>query len=84
MVSEAAALGIPHPVLGQAIVVIATARDGVALDTHELLTRCRQRLPAFMVPARVIVREGTLPRNPNGKIDRKGLASALAEMFEER
>jgi len=58
LVGEAAALGIPHPVLGQAIVVVATARDGVQLDTDKLLAQCRQQLPAFMVPARVTVREG--------------------------
>ncbi|MDH3314169.1 MAG: acyl-CoA ligase (AMP-forming), exosortase A system-associated [Betaproteobacteria bacterium] len=82
LVGEAAALGIPHPVLGQAIVVVVTARDGVRLDTEELLAQCRQQLPAFMVPARVMVREGSLPRNPNGKIDRKLLAQELQDLFE--
>jgi acyl-CoA ligase (AMP-forming) (exosortase A-associated) len=82
LVGEAAALGIPHPVLGQAIVVVATARDGARLDTEELLAQCRQRLPAFMVPARVTVREGSLPRNPNGKIDRKLMAQEMQDLFE--
>jgi acyl-CoA ligase (AMP-forming) (exosortase A-associated) len=82
LVGEAAALGIPHPVLGQAIVVVATGRDGVRLDTEELLAQCRQQLPAFMVPARVTVREGTLPRNPNGKIDRKLMAQEMQDLFE--
>jgi acyl-CoA ligase (AMP-forming) (exosortase A-associated) len=82
LVGEAAALGVPHPVLGQAIVVIVTARDGARLDTEELLAQCRQRLPAFMVPARVFPREGSLPRNPNGKIDRKLMAQELQELFE--
>jgi len=82
LVGEAAALGIPHPVLGQAIVVVTTARDGARLDAEELLARCRQQLPAFMVPARVMVREGNLPRNPNGKIDRKLLSQAMQDLFE--
>jgi acyl-CoA ligase (AMP-forming) (exosortase A-associated) len=82
LVGEAAALGIPHPVLGQAIVVVATARDGVRLDTERLLEQCRQQLPAFMVPARVTVREGSLPRNPNGKIDRKLMAQEMQGLFE--
>jgi acyl-CoA synthetase (AMP-forming)/AMP-acid ligase II len=63
-------VGLPHPVLGQAIVVVATAADGGQLDAEALLAQCRQRLPAFMVPARVIPHDGQLPRNPNGKIDR--------------
>jgi acyl-CoA ligase (AMP-forming) (exosortase A-associated) len=81
LVGEAAALGIPHPVLGQAIVVVATARQGVRLDVEALLAECRQRLPAFMVPARVTVREGSLPRNPNGKIDRKLMAQEMQDIF---
>jgi acyl-coenzyme A synthetase/AMP-(fatty) acid ligase len=82
LVGEAAALGISHPVLGQAIVVVATARDGARLDAEELIARCRQKLPAFMVPARVMVRDGNLPRNPNGKIDRKLLAQGMQDLFE--
>jgi acyl-CoA ligase (AMP-forming) (exosortase A-associated) len=82
LVGEAAALGVPHPVLGQAIVVVATARNGARLEPDELLVECRQRLPAFMVPARIITREGSLPRNPNGKIDRKLMAEELQDLFE--
>jgi acyl-CoA ligase (AMP-forming) (exosortase A-associated) len=82
LVGEAAALGIPHPVLGQAIVVVATARDSVRLDTEALLAQCRKQLPAFMVPARVTVRDGSLPRNPNGKIDRKLMAHEMQDLFK--
>ncbi len=83
LVNEAAALGIPHPLLGQAIVVLATANDGAPLNPDEILAQCRQRLPAFMVPARVIEFPGNLPRNPNGKIDRKQLAEKMQGLFAE-
>lgn len=73
-IGEAVAIGVPHPVLGQEIVVVAAARPGEALDAEALLSACRSRLPAYMVPSRILVREGGLPRNPNGKIDRKALA----------
>ena len=46
------------------------------------IAQCRQRLPAYMVPARVVFRNESLPRNPNGKIDRKSLAQALEDTFE--
>jgi len=82
LVGEAAALGIAHPVLGQAIVVVATDPANGRLDTDELLVQCRQRLPAFMVPSRVIVSKANLPRNPNGKIDRKRLAQEFQGLFE--
>ena len=78
LVAEAAAFGIPHPEIGQQIVVVATSREGAPLDAGALIAACRPRLPAFMLPARIIVREGSLPRNPNGKIDRKSLAQETA------
>ena len=84
LVREAAALGITHPVLGQAIVVVATSPDGRRLDADALIGECRQRLPGYMVPALVKVRDGNLPRNPNGKIDRKLLAQELQGMFDPK
>lgn len=82
LVGEAAALGIPHPVMGQAIVVVATPPQHGALDADGLLARCRERLPAFMVPTRIIARPASLPRNANGKIDRKLLGQELQALFE--
>jgi acyl-coenzyme A synthetase/AMP-(fatty) acid ligase len=79
LVGEAAAFGVPHPVLGQAIVVVATLREGTAVNSRALVAACRERLPTFMVPAQVQLRDGPLPRNPNGKIDRKQLALEFAE-----
>ncbi|MEF8721935.1 MAG: acyl-CoA ligase (AMP-forming), exosortase A system-associated [Candidatus Accumulibacter delftensis] len=74
LVGECVAFGVDHPTLGHAIQVIATPGTGGTLDTAALLTECRRRMPAYMVPAGVTVRAGPLPRNPNGKIDRKMLA----------
>jgi acyl-CoA ligase (AMP-forming) (exosortase A-associated) len=82
LVKEAAALGVPHPVLGQAIVIVATPQRSGELDTEALLAQCRARLPGFMVPARIIQSNESLPRNPNGKIDRKLLAQNFDTLFE--
>jgi hypothetical protein len=35
-----------------------------------------------MVPARVLLRERSLPRNPNGKIDRKLMAQEMLDLFD--
>jgi len=75
IVGECIAFGVPNPTLGQAICVIATGKDGHPLDAAALLNECRQRMPAYMVPSVVDVRDGPLPRNPNGKIDRKTLST---------
>jgi len=80
LVGEAAAFGIPHPTLGQAIAVIVTPPPAGSLDAAVLLKECRERLPAYMVPATIDVRDGPLPRNPNGKIDRKTLSADFQEV----
>ena len=82
LVGEAAAFGVSHPLLGQAIVVVATPDPALGvLDESRLLAACRDALPAFMVPAKFQVRSGPLPRNANGKIDRKSLAHEFANLF---
>ena len=80
LVGEAVAIGVPHPTLGQAVVVAATPRDGAGLDGEALINACRDQLPAYMVPHQVVERSA-LQRNPNGKIDRKSLSEELAQMF---
>lgn len=82
LATEAAAIGVAHPVLGQAVVLVIHAPDDAGAG-DALLAVCKQRLPGFMVPARIVHQATPLPRNPNGKIDRKALATALAGLFEE-
>jgi acyl-CoA synthetase (AMP-forming)/AMP-acid ligase II len=78
-VAEAVAFGIPHAVLGQAIVVAVTAARSTDFDTEVLIAECKRRLPAFMVPVRIEIRK-TLPRSPNGKIDRQQLAREFQDI----
>jgi acyl-CoA ligase (AMP-forming) (exosortase A-associated) len=77
LVAEVAAFGIDHPQLGQAIAVIAVPVEDDVIDNTALLAECKRRLPAYMVPARIDLRAGPLPRNPNGKIDRNLLRHTL-------
>lgn len=79
LVEEAACFGVPHPELGQAVVLVA-AGDGAAVPA--LLAECKRRLPAYMVPLHVAPHPGQLPRNPNGKIDRKALQSGFLTLFD--
>ncbi|AQR69456.1 acyl-CoA ligase (AMP-forming), exosortase A system-associated [Janthinobacterium sp. LM6] len=81
LVGEAAALGLPHAVLGQAIALLVTPAPGVELLRDSVLAACRARLPSYMVPLWVDIRDGVLPRNPNGKIDRPLLARELAHAY---
>lgn len=88
LISEAVAIGLPHPTLGQAIVLVACskyAEGGNEMDNEKdnkdaVLQYCRQQLPNFMIPQEVLFR-AALPRNPNGKIDRKMLSQELNDLF---
>ncbi|WP_426101848.1 acyl-CoA ligase (AMP-forming), exosortase A system-associated [Massilia sp. TSP1-1-2] len=82
LVAEVAAFGVAHPVLGQAIVVLAVARDSQEVSIAALLKECQRRLPAYMVPAHIEIRSEAFPRNPNGKIDRKLLRQTCSTLFE--
>lgn len=86
-IGECAAFGVEHPTLGQAIQVIATPPEGrpdgnAGIDLDALLADCRVRMPAYMVPAGIEVVAGPLPRNPNGKIDRKLLVTQWAQSHD--
>lgn len=74
-VRDAVAVGVPDAGLGQRIVLIATSSNGI-LDAEALTAALRQRLPLYMVPSRIEVRED-LPRSPNGKFDRKLITSEV-------
>ncbi|MDP1999661.1 MAG: acyl-CoA ligase (AMP-forming), exosortase A system-associated [Rhodoferax sp.] len=75
MVGECVAFGVDHPTLGHAIYVVATwALDTPATGLNDLINECKSRMPGYMVPATIEMVPGPLPRNPNGKIDRKLLS----------
>jgi acyl-CoA ligase (AMP-forming) (exosortase A-associated) len=88
LVGECVAFGVSHPILGSAIQVIANysalarTRGTIRLENDlasDIAAFCRARMPAYMVPAGFEFLEGPLPRNPNGKMDRKWLAAQWHE-----
>ncbi len=82
LVADAVALGVSHPVLGQAIVVVASPAGGRERDQERVLEECRQRLPPYMVPHQIFWRT-QLPRNPNGKFDRTLLGGEFRDLYAD-
>jgi acyl-CoA ligase (AMP-forming) (exosortase A-associated) len=82
LIGAAAAIGVPHARLGQGIILVVTPRSSGGIDRDALLQECRRNMPQYMVPL-IIAERATLPRNPNGKIDRKSLAAEFAESFQK-
>jgi acyl-CoA ligase (AMP-forming) (exosortase A-associated) len=68
-VLEVAALGIPHRTLGHAILLVITVTPEQAFDKKGLTTQLKKQLPNFMHPHYIEIVD-SLPRNPNGKINR--------------
>jgi long-chain acyl-CoA synthetase len=72
-VHEAAVVGVPDRLLGEAVHAHVSLQDGAALDETAVRIHCAEYLEDFKVPRSVFV-HADLPRTSNGKIDRRALA----------
>ena len=78
-VADAATIGVPDAVYGEAIVSFVAARPGQRVTPAQMREHCRARLAAFKVPAHVIVVD-VIPKTERGKVARR----ALEQLWSER
>ena len=75
----AMAVGVPHPTLGQEVVVCAVAHDGVDVGEDDVRHFLRGRLASYKIPRRVLfVAEEELSLTANAKVRAEALRALAA------
>jgi len=71
-VAEVAIIGVPDEIFGQAIKAYIVPAPDVELQEKQVLKYCAANMETFMVPKYIEFMD-SLPKTPNGKIDKKQL-----------
>ncbi len=77
-VLDAAAVGMPDPHYGQAILACVVLRPGFSCSEQDLCAFCTNMLGAFKTPKQIRF-VGELPRGPSGKVQRLKLLDSPTE-----
>jgi acyl-coenzyme A synthetase/AMP-(fatty) acid ligase len=77
-VKEVAVMGVSDAIMGESIIAYITMHDRVQLTEKEVQRECMIYLEPFMIPQKVIFLS-EIPKNSNGKIDKKELKNLMID-----
>lgn len=69
-VKDAAVIGIPDRIKGQAVIAVVALQEGLQGDKKEFLQYCKKNMPDYRVPKTILIRDD-IPRDPAGKLLRR-------------
>jgi acyl-CoA synthetase (AMP-forming)/AMP-acid ligase II len=69
-VIESLVFAVPDPIRTEEVMAVVAAAPGATLDPAALTDAVGERLARWKVPRYVLIMSGSLPRLPNGKLDR--------------
>lgn len=75
-VGEAAVLGMPDEILGEAVYAVIEPVEGAILERKAVILHCRERLPAYKVPKKIVFVE-KIPKTSSGKVRRQDLPDLI-------
>lgn len=81
-VFEAAAVGVPHEVLGEDIAAVVVLNESASATAEEIEAFCREHLADYKSPRRVVFVDA-LPRNATGKVVKRTLVEQITEHESE-
>ncbi|MBI4470754.1 MAG: AMP-binding protein [Acidobacteria bacterium] len=74
LVRDAATIGVPDPIYGEAVRSFLVLREGASISETEMIDYCRAHLADFKCPAAIVFLD-EMPKGPTGKVLKRDLAA---------
>jgi amino acid adenylation domain-containing protein len=81
-VGYAAAVALPDPSIGNRVCAFVSPLPGHILDRAAIVVGCSERLPPYMIPEYLEIRD-VLPQTSTGKVDRNALRADILAAADE-